>query len=177
MFEINSDVRERLDRNGVAWCMIGGSALAALGYARFTVDIDLLTMNDRVLDAKFWDGSDMPEIRIGDEDDPLRGVVRFHSEPGVDLIVGAGHAMRFAVDSAEIHPALGWRVATPLAMVLLKLEAGGPMDRSDIIGLVDVRRQLGSVEWLNEILQHVPKLSREARACFEALAPHLDPPK
>lgn len=173
MFEINPDVRARLDRSGVSWCMIGGSALAAHGYARFTADVDVLTMDDRVLDQNFWDGDEAPEIRKGDWDDPLRGVVRFHGEPGLDLIVGAGYAMRFAVETAELHPTLGFRVATPLAMVLLKLEAGGPMDRSDIIGLVDTRRQLDSVEWLGEIAQHLPRLSDEARACHAALAPHL----
>jgi hypothetical protein len=175
LFEINPDVRARLDRSGVSWCMIGGSALAVHGYARFTADVDLLTMDERVLEATLWEGSELPEIRKGDWDDPLRGVVRFHSEPGLDLIVGAGHAMRFAVESAELHSVLGWRVATPLGMVLLKLEAGGPMDRSDIVGLVDTRRQLGSVEWLGQITQHLPRLSDEARACFATLEPHLRP--
>ncbi len=153
--------------------MIGGSALAVHGYARFTVDVDILTMDDCVLNAQFWDIQNPPEIRKGDWDDPLRGVVRFHSEPGLDLIIGAGHAMRFAVNTAEMHALLGWRVATPLGMVLLKLEAGGPMDRSDIIGLVDTRRQLGSTEWLQELPQHLPRLSDEARACYAALELHL----
>lgn len=153
--------------------MIGGSALAVHGYARFTADVDLLTMDDRVLDRSFWGGSDLPEIRKGDWDDPLRGVVRFYSEPGLDLIVGAGHAMRFAVETAELNSVLGWRVATPLGMILLKLEAGGPMDRSDIMGLVDTRRQLGSVEWLRQIGIHLPRMSDEARNCFATLEPHL----
>jgi hypothetical protein len=48
--------------------MIGGSALAVHGYARFTADVDLLTMDGRVLDEKFWDGADLPEIRKGDWD-------------------------------------------------------------------------------------------------------------
>jgi hypothetical protein len=176
LFEIRAELRARLDRSAVSWCMIGGSALAVHGYARFTADIDLLTMDSRVLDRTFWEGAELPEIRKGDWDDPLRGVVRFHSEPGIDVIVGVGHAMRFAVESAETMAALGWRVATPLGMVLLKLEAGGPMDRSDIVGLVDARRQLGSVEWLGQIAQHLPRMSEDARACFASLEPHLTLP-
>jgi len=143
LFAIDPALRERLDRAGVAWCVIGGCALAARGYARFTADVDLLTMDGRVLEAEFWEGGESPELRIGDWEDPLRGVVRFHGEADVDLIVGVGHAMRFAVKTAEVHPTVGLPVATPLALVLLKLEAGGPVDRSDIIGLVDTRRQLG----------------------------------
>ena len=34
------------------------------------------------------------------------------------------------------------RVATALSLLLLKLEAGGPVDRLDIIGLVDAQREL-----------------------------------
>lgn len=175
MFEIHPALRARLDRGGVAWCVIGGCALAAHGYARFTADIDLLTMDGRVLEAAFWEGGELPELRVGDWEDPLRGVVRFHSEPEIDLIVGVGHAMRFAVKSAVVHPALRVPVATPLALVLLKLEAGGPVDRSDIVGLADTRRQLGDDAWLAEIPQHIDLLSEEARACYADLAPHLAP--
>jgi hypothetical protein len=175
LFAIEPALRERLDRAGVAWCVIGGYALAARGYARFTVDIDLLTMDGRVLEPKFWEGGELPELRKGDWEDPLRGVVRLHGESDIDLIVGVGHAMRFAVKTAEMHPMLDLPVATSLALVLLKLEAGGPVDRSDIVGLVDTRRQLGDESWLAEIAQHLPHLSEDARACYTALAPHLMP--
>ena len=69
MFAIEQAIRERLDGSGVAWCLIGGGALAAHGYPRFTVDVDLLTMDGRVLEPRFWEGSQSPEIRVGEWDD------------------------------------------------------------------------------------------------------------
>lgn len=38
--------------------------------------------------------------------------------------------MRFGVETAAANATVGARVATPLALVLLKLEAGGPQDRN-----------------------------------------------
>jgi hypothetical protein len=44
----------RLEDGGVRFCVIGGLALAAHGYARYTADVALLTMDRRVLDATLW---------------------------------------------------------------------------------------------------------------------------
>ena len=55
--------------------LIGGHALAARGYPRFTIDIDVLTSDSRVLHASVWTplqqvGATI-DARRGDADDPL----------------------------------------------------------------------------------------------------------
>jgi hypothetical protein len=46
-----------LEHHGVPFCVIGGVALAVHGHARYTADVDLLTMDRRVLDPAFWAGA------------------------------------------------------------------------------------------------------------------------
>jgi hypothetical protein len=162
-----------LEGKKVRFCVIGGVALAAHGFARYTADVDLLTMEAAVLEPGFWSGTVTPEIHIGDADDPLAGLVRWPGEPEHDLLVGRGYAMQLAVDTATSSSALGCPVATPLALVLLKLEAGGPQDRSDILSLVEAQRTLARASWLAEISQHLPRLSAEARACWERVEADL----
>jgi hypothetical protein len=55
------------------------------------------------------------------------------------VVVGRGHAAREALGTAVHHPRLGARVATPLSIVLLKLEAGGAQDSYDILALMERR--------------------------------------
>lgn len=43
-----------LNDAGVAHALIGAAALAAAGVARSTLDLDLLTLDARVLDPAFW---------------------------------------------------------------------------------------------------------------------------
>lgn len=43
-----------LDALDVPYALIGAHAMAARGYPRFTVDIDLLTTDSRVLDRATW---------------------------------------------------------------------------------------------------------------------------
>jgi len=162
-----------LDTRGVRFCVIGGVALAVHGFARYTADVDLLTMDATVLAADFWSGSAVTEIRRGEGDDPLAGLVRWSSEPPHDLLVGRGHAMRFAVDTAAENTTVGARVATPLGLVLLKLEAGGPQDRNDILALVQARQALAGAGWLADVPAHLPHLSAEARACWARVEPDL----
>jgi hypothetical protein len=86
---IDAAVLDRLRE--VPFCLIGASALAVHGLARFSADVDLLTMDPTVLSDHFWAGlPDPPEIRSGDLEDPLRGVVRWRGEPPLDPIVGRG---------------------------------------------------------------------------------------
>ncbi|MFO0984392.1 MAG: hypothetical protein U1E76_22150 [Planctomycetota bacterium] len=170
---IDRQLLEHLRQRGVRYCLIGASALAAHGWARFTADVDLLTMDDVVLDPRFWSGFRTPEIRRGDADDPLAGLVRFAGDCDHDVIVGRGGAMAFAVHGAVPSPALGCPVATPLALLLLKLEAGGPQDRSDIIGLVQAQRVLNGALWLAQVDQHLELLSTGARRIWQELRPAL----
>ena len=47
-------VRRALDALGARYALIGAHAMAARGYPRSTVDIDLLTSDTRVFDTATW---------------------------------------------------------------------------------------------------------------------------
>ena len=74
------------------------------------------------------------DIRRGDEDDPLMGIVRF-SRPGdldIDIVVGRHFWQQECVLRA-VEMAVGdARVVTLPDLVLLKLYAGGPQDAWDV---------------------------------------------
>jgi hypothetical protein len=133
-------VTAELERAGVASALCGAGALAVHGVARSTYDIDLLTTDPRTLRDITWQplaakGPNI-EIRRGDDDDPLRGVVRVtqDGERPVDVIVGR-HAWQTAVvDAANPSRVLGVpvRVVDVPSLILLKLYAGGPQDLWDI---------------------------------------------
>jgi hypothetical protein len=95
-----------------------------------------------VLDAATWAGLADPsleiDIRRGDADDPLRGVVRITSsqvERPLDLVVGRYQWQERAIARATLLT-LDDDVAVPVVqardLVLLKLYAGGPQDAWDI---------------------------------------------
>ena len=160
-------VRNQLERDAIPYCLIGATALAAHGFARQSQDVDLLCMDDRVLGASYWIAMvPAPEIREGDATDPLRGLVRFPSMPPLDLIVGRGHAARLAVETAVKRGEGQWPLCTPLALTLLKLEAGSGQDRADIVNLVATHRAAGRAAWTADIATHLAKLSQDAREAW-----------
>src|SRR5262245_33185475 len=91
----------------VPHALIGAAALAARGIARSTFDIDLLTTDPRVLSDDWWTPLGIEnatvDVRRGDADDPLAGVVRIET-PGdrpVDVVVGRHAWQARAVARAE----------------------------------------------------------------------------
>jgi hypothetical protein len=123
----------RLNGAQVAHATVGAAALAAAGVVRSSLDLDLLTLDTRVLDRSFWTelagtGAAV-DVRRGDHDDPLAGVVRATAdgERPVDVIVGRYPWQQRAVDRAQALPS-GERVVRPRDLVLLKLYAGGTQD-------------------------------------------------
>jgi hypothetical protein len=148
-----------LDTQDLDYCLIGGIALAAWGHARFTADVDLLTLDERILRREFWLDADLPppQIRIGELDDPLGGVVRIPLDPVHDLILGKGHATALALRGSVPRAGLPCPVASPLGLIALKLEAGGPQDAYDILAL------LGDSGLEPTVEQELPSLSREAQ--------------
>jgi len=134
-------VERVLDQAQVNHAMIGAAALAAAGVVRSTLDVDLLTLDTRVLDRGFWAGLAAEhvevEVRRGDIDDPLAGVVRATAagERPVDLIVGRYAWQQRALDRARLLRS-GQRVVLPRDLVLLKLYAGGSQDQWDIAQLL-----------------------------------------
>lgn len=169
-------VRDVLTAQGVRYCVIGAYALAARGAPRFTADVDLLTMDERVLETSWWSTTSV-DVRRGDDQDPLRGVVRCHTNPPLDLIVGRGAIMTFAVDTAEHDGALGAPVVTAVALGLLKLEAGSPRDIADVVSLIDATRALRADDsLLGELRQRAPLLSAWGQRAWARLLSDLDEP-
>ena len=150
-----------LDEHGVRYALIGAAALAARGVARSTFDIDLLTVERRVLDAATWRSlGDDVDIRRGDADDPLAGVVRvtLGDEQPVDIVVGRHAWQSRVIDRAERLGA-GAPVALARDLVLLKLYAGGSQDLWDITELL--RHAPGSLR--AEVDEDVAALSENMR--------------
>lgn len=160
------DVAALLDREHVAFALIGGDALAAHGVARSTLDTNLFTVDQRVLDAPFWSRlRDTPgrtiDVRRGDADDPLGGVVEL-TAPGdrpIDVIVGrspwqanmAVEAERAVIQGIEIP------VARVSDLILLKLYAGGPQDVADIHQLLERGDRNGVVARVNASVGSLPR--------------------
>jgi hypothetical protein len=155
-----------LDRHGIPFCLIGGLALAAWGVARYTADADLLTLDPRILDPLLWSGwaAGPPRITQGDTDDPLGGVVRFPGPPRQDLILGRCAAAHLALETAVRPVSFPCPVASPLGLILLKLEAGSPQDAADILALLGNADALGRPSLREAVASTMARLTPEARA-------------
>ncbi|MBK9065019.1 MAG: hypothetical protein IPL89_17840 [Acidobacteria bacterium] len=119
--------------------LIGGLALAAHGVLRATRDADLLGTDPGFLRKESWDGFAVKGIGVtihrGDPDDPLLGVVRLRREPepDVDLVVGRERWLDDVL-SRRLTLSLGGEsipVVDAPDLVLLKVDAGGPIDLID----------------------------------------------
>jgi len=111
------------------------------------------------------------EIRRGDDDDPLAGVVRIDDEGlcPIDIILGRSplwqrpileraRTLRVKLDD---HPV---PLVESADLVLLKLYAGGTQDRADILELLSADQALAlSVE------ERLTDLPRDAKALWTAL--------
>ncbi len=138
-------VSRALEAHGVAHAVIGAAALAVHGVSRATADIDLLMTDPRCFDSTLWAPVEAAgaavDMRRGDADDPLAGVIRISrgENPPVAVIAGRStwqtaimaRAVRTAVAGASVP------IAAPADVVLLKLYAGGPQDAWDIAQLLD----------------------------------------
>lgn len=173
-------IRRVLDALGVRYALIGGHALAARGYPRFTVDIDLLTTDRRVLEPQVWaaliDQGAAVDARRGDDDDPLAGVVHVLLPDGtdVDLIVGRWPWEGGVIDRANlvtIAPGVDILVPTASDLILLKLAAGGFVDLQDAAALLatgDRDRLVAAVE--SRIDEVRPDVRRTWRGLLEQMA-------
>jgi hypothetical protein len=136
-----------LDGLGASYALIGAHAMAARGYPRFTVDVDLLTSEPRVLDATTWvdlvgTGATV-HPRRGDVDDPLGGVVHIQLVDGsdIDLILAKWKWEAGVIERAQpltVAPGVTLPVPATSDLILLKLAAGGFMDLQDAAALLEV---------------------------------------
>jgi hypothetical protein len=139
-------VLRALENIGAPHCLIGAHAMAARGYPRFTIDVDLLTSDPRVLQRDAWNalgtcGATI-EPRRGDADDPLGGVVHIMLADGtdVDLVLGSGSGRPVSSNRAERMEVLDSVLPVALAsdLILLKLAAGGYLDLRDAAALLAI---------------------------------------
>ncbi|HJT17965.1 MAG TPA: nucleotidyltransferase, partial [Thermoanaerobaculia bacterium] len=139
------DVKKILDDLGAAYAVVGGMAVIARGHARVTVDFDFFTTDTRVLQEARWEALRQKgvsvDVRKGDLDDPLAGVVRIGSKPEqIDIVVGRRKWEQRIIERAEPLDVEGRQFRVPLTsdLILLKLSAGGPIDQQDIVRLLAV---------------------------------------
>lgn len=158
-----------LDHGGIPHALIGAAALAARGVARSTYDIDLLTCDPRVLDEDRWRPlsahGPRVDIRRGDAEDPLGGVVRieFGHERPVDVILGKTAWQHRAIERAE-RVTGGPPVVLARDLALLKLYAGGSQDLWDVRELL---HQPGLEGLIAEVTADLAGLPREMRDRWE----------
>ena len=160
-----SKVAAHLVVRRVTFAAVGGVALAVRGVSRSTFDVDLLTMDTAVLAEAFWalvarDGATI-EVRRGDADDPLRGLVRLVSreERSVDVVVGRGAWQEGVVKRADPFDILEARIPVVRAsdLILLKLHAGGTQDLWDVKQLLDADRDGEIVHEVQSRIAEVPR--------------------
>ena len=154
--------------------LIGGVALAVHGITRYTEDADLLSADGRVLSEAFWEilrkRGDRVEVRRGNFDDPLRGVVRLSAagEKPIDVVVGRSAWHEQVLSRRRTLHVAGedLPVVDPADLVLLKLEAGGPQD------ILDVRLLLAGPEGeaiRADVEARLPALPSSLRESWAAL--------
>jgi predicted nucleotidyltransferase len=168
---IADDVRRFLEQRKAAYCLIGGHAVAARGYPRFTVDYDFLTTDRSVLKHDAWTDFDAEvDPRKGDYDDPLYGVVHITGRDGseVDIVVAKWKWELEVIQRAERLDLGVMQVPVPRTgdLILLKLAAGGFHDLNDIQVLLSVGDRATIVAEVNE---HISKLQADAQAAWRRL--------
>jgi hypothetical protein len=138
------EVRRILESIGAAYALIGAHAMAARGYPRSTVDVDFLTVDQRVLDPSIWSPLTQQggtvDPRRGDHDDPLAGVVHILLADGsdIDVIVARWKWEAAVIERADLMRVGGTEVpvARTSDLIMLKLAAGGYLDQRDAAALL-----------------------------------------
>jgi hypothetical protein len=159
-------IADLFDEQQIAFALIGAAAVAVRGVPRSSYDVDLLTVDARVLGSEIW----APirelakvEIRPGDFSDPLRGVVKISppKENSIDVVVGRWKWQRQAIERAELTRSEGRSLPTVTTadLILLKLAAGGPQDAWDISRLLAVTQ----AKVVTEVEERLPDLQQDAR--------------
>lgn len=176
-----SVVVDELGAHGTPFAVIGAAALAVRGVSRATSDFDLFAIDPQCLSESYWtahpDLAGM-EIRRGDSDDPLAGVVRFGSAPGsLDLVIGWGGWQAGVIGRATSVrlEGLDLPVVSAPDLILLKLYAGGPQDAWDIGRLLAISGA-ATAEIVREVDPAVAQLPSRARRLWQRVkeAPEAD---
>ena len=152
-----------LEREGIGFALIGAFALIARNASRSTFDVDFLTTQTSSLRVA-WD-EHFPDVAIdvrrGDHDDPLAGVIRFApaDDLSYDLVVGKWTWQQEVVQRAErlIVSGVELPVATAADLCIMKVDAGGAKDLNDAALLLERHPTIA------EILPNLTALPRGLR--------------
>jgi predicted nucleotidyltransferase len=171
-----AEVARRLDERRIPYALIGAIAMAARGVPRGTHDSDFLVVDRSVLDAAAWDGLGAEvDARRGDFEDPLAGVVRMHrADEHVDVVVVRGRTWEHDVLArAEtlVHEGTPFRVVTTEDLVLLKLDAGGLLDRRDVLQILTSVDPDGAIR--RTVEERIGQLPADARRLWNEIATSL----
>lgn len=155
------DVVATLSAAGIPHAVIGAAAMASHGVSRATADVDLLTTLPQALLSTTWDpimATSAIDIRRGDDDDPLGGVVRIarRGQLDVDVVVGKRAWQRDCVSRAVAPVVGGVPVVRREDLVLLKLYAGGPQDAWDIHQLLALPDDDSLVAAVDQLVASLP---------------------
>ena len=156
-------VHRILERAGISHALIGAAALALRGHPRSTQDTDFFTTDRRVFQPQLWSELSSPgipvDIRKGDPDDPLGGVIRIGELlDQVDVVVGKWRWEQDVIERSERMSAFGESipVATVADLVLLKLAAGGYKDLVDAASLLSLAPRDETVALVDERISALP---------------------
>ncbi|MEO7794121.1 MAG: hypothetical protein ABIV06_05050 [Thermoanaerobaculia bacterium] len=169
-----AEVARRLQQGQIRCALIGAEALSLRAASRSTLDRDLLTTDPRSLDAALWqpliDAGIHCEIRRGDAEDPLAGVVRITAadERPVDLIVGRHSWQTRILERSELLDLGDVVLPVPRAsdLILLKLFAGGGQDAWDVAQLLAGE---GREEVAAEVQQQLADLPADSRLLWKRI--------
>lgn len=130
-----------LEREGVAYVLVGGVAVNLHGVVRATEDADLFVApgEDNIERLKaalrsVWDDSEIDEIRASDfEDYPTLRYGPPDRSLGIDVLTRLGSAFRYEDIESEVIDVEGTpvRVATPRMLVRVERETAGASAQAD----------------------------------------------
>jgi hypothetical protein len=163
-----------LDALGAPYALIGAHAMAARGYPRFTVDVDLLTTDMRVLQPDTWaslvSAGAQLDARRGDADDPLGGVAHVLLGDGtdVDVVVAKWKWESDVIERSEVLPMGSSSIRVPRMsdLILLKLAAGGHLDLRDAAALLAIGDRDALVR---DVEAHIGTVHPDVRAVWREL--------
>ncbi len=157
--------------------VIGGHALGALHIPRATVDIDLLVDSTDFL-ARPWPPDPERAIRRADSPlDPIDAVVEWWPEDEADPRIPVQIIVLRRPWLAELlaQPGLPVQIGdyplqsvSPVALIVLKLYAGGPRDRADVELIASLPDW---PNWKAEVEQRLPALPSAIRRTWERWRP------
>lgn len=159
-----------LESIGAPYAVIGGQAVAMRGHPRLTVDYDFLTADRRVFEREVWTSLEakgaIVDVRKGDPDDPLAGVVHITllDERDADVVVAKWKWERAVIERAERLLLQGISVPVPRTsdLILLKLAAGGYLDLQDVYALLHAGDREQLIREVDQIIDALPADAQES---------------